>query len=170
MYAMLGEVPFEFLQSFSEWEETHGADYAKHEVLGGRPRLQAVGNDLTKIRFGLKLHWKLGSPDAAYKGLVAAKEAQQALSLVTGAGRFVGWCRTPKGVRRRGSWKCHWLSLSATRTTRCLRPPSHPRRKTRSCRFCPRACAARHPKPPKRCKRACACTARRKRKSAKSKT
>lgn len=91
MYAMLGEVPFEFLQSFSEWEETHGADYAKHEMLGGRPRLQAVGNDLTKIRFGLKLHWKLGSPDAAYKGLVAAKEAQQALSLVTGAGRFVGW-------------------------------------------------------------------------------
>ncbi len=91
MYAMLGEVRFELLQSFTEFEETHGADYAKHEVLGGRPRLQAVGNELTKIRFGLKLHWKLGSPDAAYKGLVAAKEAQQALSLVTGAGRFIGW-------------------------------------------------------------------------------
>ena len=42
MYAMLGEVRFELLQSFTEFEETHGADYAKHEVLGGRPRLQAV--------------------------------------------------------------------------------------------------------------------------------
>lgn len=91
MYAMLGDVRFEFLQSFTEFEETHAADYAKHEVLGGRPRLQAVGNGLTQIRFGLKLHWKLGNPDTAYKGLLAAKEAQQAVSLVTGAGRFVGW-------------------------------------------------------------------------------
>ena len=70
---------------------THGASYAKHEVLAGRPRLQAMGNELTQIRFGLKLHWKLGDVDAAYKGLIAAKAAQQAVSLVFGSGRFVGW-------------------------------------------------------------------------------
>ena len=114
MFAMLGEVRFELLGSFTDLEETHGASYAKHEVLAGRPRLQAMGNELTQIRFGLKLHWKLGDVDAAYKGLIAAKEAQQAVSLVFGSGRFVGWfvvesltapcCRTAGGAPPRASW------------------------------------------------------------------
>ncbi len=91
MYAMLGDVRFEFLNSFSDFEEIHGALFAKHEVLAGRPRLQAMGNDLTGIRFSLRLHWRLGNPDTAYQGLIAAKEAQQAVSLVFGSGRFVGW-------------------------------------------------------------------------------
>lgn len=91
MFAMLGDVRFELLGSFTDLEETHGASYAKHEVLAGRPRLQAMGNDLTQIRFGIKLHWKLGDVDAAYNGLLSAKEAQQAVSLVFGSGRFVGW-------------------------------------------------------------------------------
>ena len=91
MYATLGDVNFEFLNSFSDFEETHSAVFAKHDVLAGRPRLQAMGNDLTTVRFGVGLHWKLGNPDTAYKGLIQAKEAQQAVSLVFGSGRFVGW-------------------------------------------------------------------------------
>lgn len=91
MYAMLGTVPFELLQSFTSLEESHDATFAKHDVLAGRPRLQALGNDLTKIRFGVRLHWRLGDVDTAYNGLVSAKEAQEALALVFGSGRFVGW-------------------------------------------------------------------------------
>ena len=91
MYAMLGDVRFETLQSFASLEAQHSAKFAKHEVLKGRPRLQAMENDLTTLRFGLKLHWMLGNPDTAYKGLLAALEAQQAVSLVYGSGRFVGW-------------------------------------------------------------------------------
>lgn len=91
MYAMLGDVRFELLNSFSDFEENHTALFAKHEVLAGRPRLQAMGNELTGIRFALRLHWQLGSVDAAYTGLIAAKEAQQAVSLVFGSGRFMGW-------------------------------------------------------------------------------
>lgn len=91
MFAQLGDVKFELLNSFTNLEETHAAHFAKHDVLKGRPRLQAMGNDLTELRFGMKLHWKLGDVDTAYRGLVAAKEAQQAVSLVYGSGRFVGW-------------------------------------------------------------------------------
>ncbi|UOO82764.1 phage tail protein [Uruburuella testudinis] len=91
MYAMLGDVRFETLQSFASLEAQHSAKFAKHEVLKGRPRLQALENDLTTLRFGLKLHWMLGNPDTAYKGLLTALEAQQAVSLVYGSGRFVGW-------------------------------------------------------------------------------
>lgn len=91
MYAMLGDVRFETLQSFSSLEAQHSAKFAKHEVLKGRPRLQAMENELTTLKFRLKLHWMLGNPDTAYKGLLAALEAQQAVSLVYGSGRFVGW-------------------------------------------------------------------------------
>ena len=91
MFAQLGDVKFELLNSFTSLEETHSAHYAQHDVLKGRPRLQAMGNDLTELRFAIKLHWKLGDVDTAYKGLIAAKEAQPAVSLVYGSGRFVGW-------------------------------------------------------------------------------
>ena len=91
MYAMLGDVRFEVLNSFTSLEADHAAAFAKHDVLQGRPRLQAMGNDLTTLRFSLKLHWKLGNPDTAYNGLLSAKESQQAQALVYGSGRFVGW-------------------------------------------------------------------------------
>ena len=91
MFAQLGDVKFELLTSFTTLEETHAAQFAKHDVLKGRPRLQAMGNELTELRFSMKLHWKLGDVDTAYKGLITAKEAQQAVSLVYGSGRFVGW-------------------------------------------------------------------------------
>lgn len=91
MYAMLGSVRFEFLSGFTSFEEAHKALFAKHEVLAGRPRLQAMGNDLTSVNFSLRLHWRLGNPDTSYKGLIAAKESQQAQALVFGSGRFVGW-------------------------------------------------------------------------------
>lgn len=91
MYAMLGDVRFEVLNSFTSLEAEHAATFAKHDVLQGRPRLQAMGNELATLRFGLKLHWRLGNPDTAYNGLLAAKESQQAQALVYGSGRFVGW-------------------------------------------------------------------------------
>ncbi len=91
MYAMLGDVRFEVLNSFTSPEAEHAATFAKHDVLQGRPRLQAMGNELTTLRFSLKLHWRLGNPDTAYNGLLAAKESQQAQALVYGSGRFVGW-------------------------------------------------------------------------------
>lgn len=91
MYAMLGDVAFDKLQSFTSLEAIHTAAYARHEVLKGRPRLQAMGNDLTELRFGMRLHWRLGNPDEAFNGLLAAKESQQAQALVYGSGRFVGW-------------------------------------------------------------------------------
>ena len=91
MYATLGDVRFQFLNSFNNLETTHKADYAEHAVLKGRPRLQATGNALTTMRFGVHLHWMLGDVDKALEGLVAAKESQQAQALVYGSGRFVGW-------------------------------------------------------------------------------
>ena len=91
MYAMLGDVRFDFLTSFNSFEEAHKALFGKHEVLAGRPRLQAMGNDLTTIKLSVRLHWRLGNPDTAYNGLLAAKESQQAQALVFGSGRFVGW-------------------------------------------------------------------------------
>lgn len=91
MFAQLGDVCFEVLHSFTSFEESHVANFAKHDVLKGRPRLQAMGNDLTTLRFAVRLHWRLGDVDTAYRGLVGAKEGQQAVSLVYGSGRFVGW-------------------------------------------------------------------------------
>lgn len=101
MYAMLGDVHFDMRSSFTALEEQLTANFAKHEVMRGKPRLQAMGEDLATLRFSLHLDWRLGDVDEAYDGLKAALSAQEALALVYGSGRFVGWfvlasmtCRT----------------------------------------------------------------------------
>lgn len=90
MFAQLGEVPFEFL-NFADAEGSHEAVFAKLDVLKGKPRLQAFGAELARLRFTLRLHWKLGDVDKAHEGLLGALEKQEPLSLVYGSGRFAGW-------------------------------------------------------------------------------
>lgn len=91
MYAMLGEVRFETLQGFGALESHYTAHFAKHEVLQGKPHLQAMGNELSTLRLEITLHWRLGDVDAAFLGLLQAQQSQQAQALVYGSGRFAGW-------------------------------------------------------------------------------
>lgn len=69
MYAMLGEIPFEITESFTTLESTHTARFAYHDVIAGKPRTQALGLELTKLSFTLRLHWRLGDVQASHGAL-----------------------------------------------------------------------------------------------------
>lgn len=90
-YALLGDIAFDLLNAPTSLDEKHSATYAQHDVLSGRPRLQAIGNELTELTLNLNLHYMLGSVDGRYQELILAKENQQALALVIGFSRFKGY-------------------------------------------------------------------------------
>lgn len=90
-YALLGHIAFDLLNAPTALDEKHSATYTQHDVLSGRPRLQAMGNELTELTLTLNLHYMLGAVDERYQELILAKENQQALALVLGFSKFKGY-------------------------------------------------------------------------------
>lgn len=89
-YALLGSIAFDLLNAPTAFDERREATFAEHQVLSGKPKLQAMGLMLTEITLQLNLHHQLGAVEARYQALIEAKTSQQALALVFGFSKFVG--------------------------------------------------------------------------------
>lgn len=89
-YALLGHIAFDLLNAPTAFNEQRSANFAEHQVLEGKPKLQAMGLGLTEISLELSLHHQLGEVESRYQQLIIAKEKQEALALVLGASRFKG--------------------------------------------------------------------------------
>ncbi|TCJ95964.1 phage protein U [Volucribacter psittacicida] len=89
MYCLLGNIAFEPID-LTEFSETHGANFAEHQVLEGKPRLQAMGEQLIELSFALRLHYKIGGVESRYQALLKAQSQQQALALIWGRGKYKG--------------------------------------------------------------------------------
>ncbi|MDP8080251.1 phage tail protein [Phocoenobacter skyensis] len=89
-YALLGHIAFDLLNAPTSLTEKSSATFAQHNVLAGKPKLQAMGSDLDEITLDLRLHYKLGDVESRYQALYTAKESHQALALVLGFSKFKG--------------------------------------------------------------------------------
>nr|DAX65177.1 MAG TPA: hypothetical protein [Caudoviricetes sp.] len=89
-YALLGNIAFDLLNAPTGFDESYSANFVEHQVLSGKPRLQAMGVELAEITLNLHLHYKLGSVEGRYQELIAAKDSQQVLALVLGFSKFKG--------------------------------------------------------------------------------
>lgn len=89
MYLMLGDIVLEPID-ITDFSETQSATFAEHAVLKGKPRLQAMGEGLTELRFACRLHYKVGHVEQRYQALLSAKRKQNALALLWGRGKFKG--------------------------------------------------------------------------------
>ncbi|WP_116743847.1 phage tail protein [Actinobacillus suis] len=89
MYFMLGNIALEAID-LTEFSETHAAEFAEHKVLKGKPRLQAMGENLGEISFAVRLHYKAGGVESRYQALLSAKAKQEALALIWGASKYQG--------------------------------------------------------------------------------
>jgi len=90
MYAQLGNIIFEGLNGFTSFEETYAVNYAQHERIKGKPRLEPVGDSLDTINFEMYLHADFIDPNEAIETLRAAMSDREILPLVLGSGRVVG--------------------------------------------------------------------------------
>jgi Phage P2 GpU len=76
MYAQLGNIIFEGLKGFTSFEESYAVNYAQHERIKGKPRLEPVGDNLDTISFEMYLHADFTDPDEAIETLRTAMTAK----------------------------------------------------------------------------------------------
>ncbi|EIJ68062.1 phage tail protein [Pasteurella bettyae] len=89
-YALLGNIAFDLLSAPTGFDESRSAVFAEHEVLSGKPKLQAMGMALTDVTLQLQLHHQLAPVENRYQALLTAQESQEALALVFGFSKFKG--------------------------------------------------------------------------------
>jgi phage protein U len=91
MFAALGDIVFEVLNSPERFESTRAFSYAEHKPLEARPRLQWLSDDLEKISLELAFHSAWANPQTQMLLLAAAAEDHRARPLVFGNGILRGY-------------------------------------------------------------------------------
>ncbi|MCK9514072.1 MAG: phage tail protein [Pigmentiphaga sp.] len=90
MFAMLGPISFRLITYFEGVSNKRGYDYARHEVIEGKPRLQWMGDDLEEVDIDLMFHVSYCNPEAELAKLKVAGSMHTALPLIYGSGQYVG--------------------------------------------------------------------------------
>ena len=90
MYAQLGNIRFEGLKGFSSLEESFGVNYAQHERIKGKPRLEYVGDILDTLSFDMYLHSQFTDPESDIEAIRLAMINREILPLILGNGKLVG--------------------------------------------------------------------------------
>lgn len=90
MYAQLGNIRFEGLKGFSSFEESFGVNYAQHERIKGKPRLEFVGDVLDTISFDMYLHVQFSDVESDIEEIRKAMINREILPLILGNGKLVG--------------------------------------------------------------------------------
>jgi len=91
MFAVLGEIVFEVLGSPNAFTSTRTWDYAEHQVVEGRPKLQWLADGLATIDLDFHFHSSFTDPSAQAAALIAAGSDHSARPLVFGNGIHRGY-------------------------------------------------------------------------------
>jgi phage protein U len=91
MFAALGEITFQVIDSPESMEIARSYQYAEHKVVEDLPRLQWLAGNLDEITMELGFQSAWTNPEASLDALIAAGEDHNARHLVLGNGRDLGW-------------------------------------------------------------------------------
>lgn len=90
MYAQLGNIVYEGVNSFEGFSRNDETTYAQFDLVNVKPRLQPIGNNLEEISITLKFRAEFTSPTANILALKKSKDQFEVLPLLMGTGRYVG--------------------------------------------------------------------------------
>jgi phage protein U len=91
MFAVLGNIEFKAVGSFTEFETRREYIYAAHKLVQGRPALQWIAADLEEIELEIHFHRSFCIPIRQINAIIAAAEDHQARALVFGNGVHRGY-------------------------------------------------------------------------------
>ncbi len=91
MFALLGDIQFQVIDSPQMLESVRRFDYAEHRVIESTPRLQWIGAELETIALTMLFHASVTNPSAQLAALLAAGADHQARALVLGNGVVRGF-------------------------------------------------------------------------------
>lgn len=92
MYGQIGAVRFEGLKGFLSFQQSLSGRLAEMPIIGGKPRLQKVGDDLETIQLSIRLHRGFfgRTPQEDFDQLVDYMRSGQAIAFSDGAGTLLG--------------------------------------------------------------------------------
>ena len=90
-HVLLGEIAFDLITYLEGMDARIEADYAELAILGGKPRLQCVGDKLDEYTWQVVLHAGFCDPVAELEKLIDAVRAHEALPMVFANGDYRGW-------------------------------------------------------------------------------
>lgn len=90
MFAILGEIEFDLLTSFAGFEMSESVEFAEHNRINLKPRLQFTGKKLKEYSIEIQLHHSFCTPEKNLEAFHVALNQHQPLGLVLGNGKHLG--------------------------------------------------------------------------------
>lgn len=90
MFGQLGKIAFKLLPSFEEITESQKYNYAEHQVIEGKPKLQYVGDSLEEMNIKISFHSSFCTPETQLATLKTLAESHKAIPFILGSGRYLG--------------------------------------------------------------------------------
>lgn len=90
MFAQLGDIKFDLLNSFNSFTETNTYNYAKLERINNKPVLQFLGVNLQEENIKINFHNSFCIPEEEIKKIKDAADLSTPLNFIKGNGEYVG--------------------------------------------------------------------------------
>jgi len=90
MYAQLGNIVFDGLKGFTNYNRKHAATLAKHPLVDRKAKIQMTGEELEELAIEMMFHKNFCTPETEVKNLRTAMSAGTVMPLVLGTGELVG--------------------------------------------------------------------------------
>ena len=90
MFAQLGNIQFNLITYFSGMEESQKHNYAVHQTIESKPKLQYIGDELDEMTIRLNFHSSFCTPETEIKKLKDTAKIHEELPFILGNGRYLG--------------------------------------------------------------------------------
>lgn len=90
MFAQLGNIKFDLITYFNGIDESQKFNYAEHQTIESKPKLQYIGDELDEINIKLNFHSSFCIPEYEIKKLKDTAKTHQEQAFILGNGEYIG--------------------------------------------------------------------------------
>ena len=90
MFAQLGNIQFNLITYFNGIEESQKHNYAVHQTIESKPKLQYIGDELDEMTIKLNFHSSFCTPETEIKKIKDAAKLHEEMPFILGNGRYLG--------------------------------------------------------------------------------
>ncbi|HSA05721.1 MAG TPA: phage tail protein [Candidatus Gastranaerophilales bacterium] len=90
MFAQLGNIQFNLITYFNGIEESQKHNYAVHQTIESKPKLQYIGDELDTLTIKLNFHSSFCTPETEIKKLKSLAKSHEEQAFILGNGKYLG--------------------------------------------------------------------------------
>ncbi|MEI8390092.1 MAG: phage tail protein [bacterium] len=90
MFAQLGNIQFNLITYFNGLDDVQKHNFAEHQTIESKPKLQFIGDELDELNIKLNFHSSFCVPETEIKKLKDTAKKHQELAFILGNGKYVG--------------------------------------------------------------------------------